>query len=88
MKTVIEMAREVYGENTLWTGRQLERLEQFSELVRDEEREAITEEWSMCVQADLEHGVESLNEKAAEDWFKNYPEISKFWAWLDARSST
>ena len=38
MKTVIEMAREVYGENTFWTGPQLERLEQFAELVRADER--------------------------------------------------
>lgn len=34
MKTVIEMAREVYGENTFWTGPQLERLERFAGLVR------------------------------------------------------
>jgi hypothetical protein len=38
MKTVIEMAREVYGEHTFWTGPQLERLEQFAELVRADER--------------------------------------------------
>ena len=52
------------------------------------EREAISDEWSMCVQSDLEHGVKSLNEQAAKDWFKNYPEISKFWGWLNARSNT
>lgn len=52
------------------------------------EREAIIDEWSMCVQSDLEHGVKSLNEQAAKDWFKNYPEISKFWGWLNARSNT
>ena len=40
MKTVIEMAREVYGEHTFWTGPQLERLERFAELVRADEREA------------------------------------------------
>lgn len=38
MRTVTEMAREVYGEHTFWTGPQLERLEQFAELVRADER--------------------------------------------------
>ena len=52
------------------------------------EREAIRDEWSMCVQSDLEHGVKCLNEQAAKDWSKNYPEISKFWGWLNARSNT
>jgi hypothetical protein len=52
------------------------------------EREAISDEWSMCVQSDLEHGVKSLNEQAAKDWFKNYPEIAKFGAWLAARGNT
>jgi hypothetical protein len=42
----------------------------------------------MCVQSDLEHGVKSLNEQAAKDWFKNYPEIAKFGAWLSARGNT
>jgi hypothetical protein len=52
------------------------------------EREAISDEWSMCVQSDLEHGVKSLNEQAAKDWFKNYPEIANFGAWLAARGNT
>ena len=82
MKTVIEMAREA-GDvlNKEW-------LERFAELVRADEREAISDEWLMCVQSDLEHGVKSLNEQAAKDWFKNYPEIAKFGAWLNARSNT
>lgn len=63
-------------------------LERFAELVRADEREAIMDEWSMCVQSDLEHGVKSLNERAAKDWFKNYPEIAKFGVWLEARSNT
>jgi hypothetical protein len=52
------------------------------------ERDAISDEWSMCVQSDLEHGVKLLNEQAAKDWFKNYPEIAKFGAWLSARGNT
>ena len=66
----------------------VESLERCAELVRAEEREAIEDAWSMCVQSDLEHGVKSLNEQAAKDWFKNYPEIAKFGAWLASRSNT
>ena len=83
MKTVVELTREAGGFDA--TPKFLER---FAELVRADEREAIEDEWSMCVQSDLEHGVKSLNEQAAKDWFKNYPEIAKFGAWLNARSNT
>ena len=65
-----------------------EHLKAFEALVRADEREQIEDEWSMCVQSDLEHGVKSLNEQAAKDWFKNYPEIAKFGAWLSARGNT
>jgi hypothetical protein len=41
MKTVIEMAREVCGVHTEWTGAPLERLTHFAELVRADEREQI-----------------------------------------------
>jgi hypothetical protein len=63
-------------------------LKAFADLVRADEREQIEDEWSMSVQSDLEHGVKSLNEQAAKDWFKNYPEIAKFGAWLAARGNT
>lgn len=49
------------------------------------EREAIMDEWWMCVQSDLENGVKSLNECASEKWRKEYPEISKFAATIEAR---
>jgi oligoendopeptidase F len=52
---------------------------------RADEREAISDEWHSSVYSDLEHGVKCLNEQAAKDWLKNYPEISKFGAWLEAR---
>jgi hypothetical protein len=39
MKTVIEMAREVYGVHTEWTGAPLDRLTHFAELVRADENE-------------------------------------------------
>ena len=88
MRDTIDMAREIYGAHTEWSGAPLERLEQLVALVRADEREAIKDEWWMCVQSDLENGVKSLNEQAAKDWFKNYPEIAKFGAWLSARGNT
>jgi hypothetical protein len=39
MKTTIDMAREVYGAHTEWTGAPLERLEQLVALVRADESE-------------------------------------------------
>ena len=93
MKTVIEMATDAgaipihkdYKQKALVGN---EAIERFAALVRADEREAISDEWSMCVQSDLEHGVKSLNEQAAKEWFKNYREISKFGTWLEARSNT
>jgi hypothetical protein len=41
MKTTIDMAREVYGAHTEWTGAPLDRLEQLVALARADEREAI-----------------------------------------------
>jgi hypothetical protein len=38
MKTTIDMAREVYGAHTEWTGAPLDRLEQLVALVRADER--------------------------------------------------
>jgi hypothetical protein len=40
MKTTIDMAREVYGAHTEWSGAPLKRLEQLVALVRADEREA------------------------------------------------
>jgi len=45
MKTVIEMAREVYGVHTEWTGAPLDRLTHFAELVR---ADAIATEREAC----------------------------------------
>ena len=59
-----------------------EEIERFAALVaaaaRAEENEAIMDEWWMCVQSDLENGVKSLNERAAEKWRKEYPEMARF----------
>jgi hypothetical protein len=63
-------------------------IERLVELARADEREAIKDEWWMCVQSDLENGVKSLNEQAATKWRKEYPEIAKFGAWLNERGET
>ena len=45
MRTMIEMAHEVYGEHTFWNEAQLLRLKAFADLVRADERERILD---MC----------------------------------------
>jgi hypothetical protein len=60
-------------------------LEAFAKLVAAKEREAIQDEYWMCVNSDLENGVKSLNEKAAERFTTYFPELSKFGSWLEAR---
>ena len=52
------------------------------------EREAIMDEWWACVQSDLENGVKSLNERAAEKWKKEDPAIAGFAATIEARGKT
>jgi hypothetical protein len=64
------------------------RLEHFESLIRAAEREAFYDEWHSCVMSDLEHGVKCLNEKAVQDWYKNYPAQAKmFPAWIEARGT-
>jgi hypothetical protein len=64
-----------------------ESLEQFAALVAAAEREAIADEFWMSLQSDLEHGVKSLNEKAAADYQKNYPGLRAFTVWLNKRGA-
>ena len=73
--------------NEFWTITQ-EELERFTAKVLQVEREAIVDEWWMCVQADLENGVKSLNEQAAKRWRKEYPSISEFGEFIDARGES
>jgi hypothetical protein len=49
------------------------------------EREAIKDEFWLCVQSDLENGVNSLNEKAFKNFVQTMPELSKFGGWLETR---
>lgn len=46
--------------------------------IRAAEREAIMDEWSACVQSDLENGVRWLNEQAAKKWQQSYPAMAGF----------
>jgi hypothetical protein len=49
MKTTIDMAREVYGAHTEWSGAPLDRLEQLVALVRADQREIdakVCENWT------------------------------------------
>lgn len=48
------------------------------ERARTAEREAIMDEWSACVQSDLENGVRWLNEQAAKKWQESYPAMAGF----------
>jgi hypothetical protein len=57
----------------------------FAKLVAAKERDAIKDEFWLCLQSDLENGVKSLNEKASEDFARKMPELSKFGDWLEAR---
>jgi hypothetical protein len=92
MRDTIAMAREAgfdthtseVAMNVFFT----EEVKRLVELARADEREAIKDEWWMCVQSDLENGVKSLNEQAATKWRKEYPEIAKFGAWLNERGET
>ena len=91
MKTVIEMAREAGFMKTVQGGAEvsmasIDCLERFAALVAEKEREAIMDEWWMCVQSDLENGVKSLNERAAEKWHKEYPAIAGFSGFIEARN--
>jgi hypothetical protein len=61
-------------------------LKDFAALVAAHEREAIMDEWWMCVDSDLENGVKSLNERAAKKWHEEYPAISGFGETIRARS--
>jgi hypothetical protein len=62
MKTTIDMAREVYGAHTEWTGAPLERLEQLVAVVRADEREQ-GQKWFAATTA--QHKQEILAEREA-----------------------
>ena len=63
-------------------------LASFAALVAAAEREAIMDEWSACVQSDLENGVRWLNEQAAKKWQESYPAMAGFADKIYARGET
>jgi hypothetical protein len=63
-------------------------IERFAALVAAAEREAIMDEWSACVQSDLENGVRWLNEQAAKKWQESYPAMAGFADKIYARGET
>jgi hypothetical protein len=80
------VAAELQNEHGVSEFAYMDRLRYFEAMIRADEREAIMDEWWMCVQSDLENGVKSLNERAAEKWKKEYPEIAGFAATIEARN--
>jgi hypothetical protein len=71
MKTTIDMAREVYGAHTEWTGAPLERLESLFALVRADEREAcakVCEELAEKEWADNERCAAAIRARGNTIW--------------------
>ena len=59
-----------------------------ADLIKQEvqtEREAIKDEFFMCLDSDLENGVKSLNEKAVDAFKKNYSALNGFCDWINER---
>jgi len=54
MKTLIEMAHEVYGEHTFWAEDQLLKLKAFADLVRADEREVRSLRWDEYIAKAIE----------------------------------
>ena len=86
MKSVIELAKEncPYHSEEM-RGAYYDGFVRAAALVRAEELEAVYEEFYLRVTSDLEHGVKSSNERAADKFKKEYPQLYKFWEWLNIR---
>jgi len=85
---VIDIANQIAFFASIWVdddGNEINDLVKFANLVVAREREVIADQFWGCVMSDLEHGVKSLNEKAAFDFQKNMPDLSKFGRWLNER---
>jgi len=63
MKTTIELAREVYGAHTEWSGAPLERLEQLVALVRADERDGCILELERNADKTLEDIVAAIRNR-------------------------
>ena len=62
MKTTIELARQVYGAHTEWSGAPLDRLEQLVALVRADQREI---DAKVCESLPMQQEVDVRDECAA-----------------------
>jgi hypothetical protein len=62
MKTTIDMAREVYGAHTEWTGAPLDRLEQLVALVRADQRQI---DAKLCESLPMQQEIDVRDECAA-----------------------
>lgn len=62
-------------------------LERFAAIVAAAEREAISDEYAARLQGDLENGVRRLNEAAASEFHKKYPQLASFNEWLNERGN-
>jgi len=60
-------------------------LESQMRAVIEAEREAISDEYAARLQGDLENGVRWLNEAAASEFHKKYPQLASFNEWLNER---
>jgi hypothetical protein len=87
---IIRMAREAGLRLDKHNGGFVDQSEllRFAALVAAAEREAIMDEWSACVQSDLENGVRWLNEQAAKKWQESYPAMAGFADKIYARGET
>ena len=69
-------------------GQSVARFRRFAAIVAAAEREAISDEYAARLQGDLENGVRWLNEVAASEFHKKYPQLASFNAWLNERENT
>jgi hypothetical protein len=76
MKTTIDMAREVYGAHTEWSGAPLDRLEQLVALVRADEREQ-GQKWFDAVTAQNKQLI-LAERKACADLVYNSPPSDEY----------
>ena len=87
---IIRMARELtnsVGSHATPCIEGAEMIVAFYNLVAAHELSTVYDEFYMSLQSDLEYGIKSTNERMAEAFKKNYPELNKFCLWLNERMS-
>ena len=56
---------------------------EIGQIIQDETFERISDELWSSLQSDFEHGVKSLNENAAKEFYTKYPNLKDFIQWMD-----